>query len=152
MLNPENDSQSEVQPQLSSSFSLISFLSPQACSVAAITIANGSDNISIYMPLFANSTPSSLLAIVAIFLLLVGVWCYVTYKLTCQPAISQLLTRYGNGFVPFVLIGLGVFIILDSASLTPIALIVSCLCLTGLVKLYAMNGQLATSSSIEIRG
>ncbi|MBD2610506.1 cadmium resistance transporter [Nostoc punctiforme FACHB-252] len=152
LLNPENDSQSEVQPQLSSSFSLISFLSSQACSVAAITIANGSDNISIYMPLFANSTPSSLLAIVAIFLLLVGVWCYVTYKLTCQPAISQLLTRYGNGFVPFVLIGLGVFIILDSASLTPIALIVSCLCLTGLVKLYAMNGQLATSSSIEIRG
>ncbi|MBX9253682.1 cadmium resistance transporter [Desmonostoc muscorum CCALA 125] len=150
LLNKESDSQ--TQPELSTSSSLISFLSPQAYSVAAITIANGSDNVSIYMPLFANSTLSSLLVIIAVFLLLVGVWCYVTYKLTCQPAISNLLTRYGNGFVPFVLIGLGVFIILDGASLTPIALTASCLCLAGLVKLYTMNGQVATSSSVEIRG
>jgi cadmium resistance transport/sequestration family protein len=136
LLNPESDSSSD--PQLENDFNhsstFASFLSPQAYSVAAITIANGSDNVSIYMPLFAHTSLYSLLVIIAVFLLLVGVWCYVTYKLTCQSAIADLLTRYGNNLVPFVLIGLGVFIILDSASLTPLALAVSCLCLIGLIK------------------
>ncbi|MBE9003122.1 cadmium resistance transporter [Nostoc sp. LEGE 12447] len=137
LLNPEINFLSDVESeiQLSDSSTFASFLSPQAYSVAAITIANGSDNVGIYMPLFANSTFSELLVIISVFLLLVGVWCYVTYKLTCQKEITNLLTRYGNNFVPFVLIGLGVFIILDSASLTPIALIATCLCLMGLIKI-----------------
>jgi cadmium resistance transport/sequestration family protein len=136
LINLESDSQSdpELETEFSHSSTLASFLSPQAYSVAAITIANGSDNVGIYMPLFANSSLSNLLVIVAVFLLLVGVWCYVTYKLTCQTAIANVITRYGNNFVPFVLIGLGVFIILDSASLSPIALGSSCLCLMGLIK------------------
>jgi cadmium resistance transport/sequestration family protein len=152
LFNSENDSSAdtESESQFSHSSTFASFLSPQAYSVAAITIANGSDNIGIYMPLFANTNFSSLLVIIAVFLVLVGVWCYATYKLTCQPAISNLLTRYGNSFVPFVLIGLGVFIILDSASLTPIALVATCLCLIGLVKLYSM-GQ-TTSSDIDFPG
>ncbi|ALF54139.1 transporter [Nostoc piscinale CENA21] len=137
LFNPEINSSSDVESEieLSHSSTVASFLSPQAYSVAAITIANGSDNVGIYMPLFANSTVLELLLIITVFLLLVGVWCYVTYKLTCQSAIANLLTRYGNSFVPFVLIGLGVFIILDSASLTPIALTVTCLCLMGLLKI-----------------
>jgi cadmium resistance transport/sequestration family protein len=141
LLNPESEESSEMQEEtaLSNSSSFTSFLSPQSYSVAAITIANGSDNVGIYMPLFANSAPESLLVMIGVFLLLVGVWCYVTYKLTCQPAIADLLTRYGNSLVPFVLIGLGVFIVLDSASLTPIALAASCLCLLGLVKLHGLN-------------
>jgi cadmium resistance protein CadD (predicted permease) len=144
LLNWESNSSSDVESEIElSHFSTFaSFLSPQAYSVAAITIANGSDNIGIYMPLIANSSFFELLVIIAVFLLLVGVWCYVTYKLTCQSAfvldvavgIANLLTHYGNNFVPFVLIGLGVFIILDSASLTPIALTVTCLCLMGLIK------------------
>ncbi|MEJ1930836.1 cadmium resistance transporter, partial [Nostoc sp. NIES-2111] len=131
LLNPETNSSSEEESglELSHSSAFASFVSPQAYSVAAITVANGSDNIGIYMPLFANSAVTELLVIITVFLLLVGVWCYVTYKLTCQNAIANLLTRYGNSFVPFVLIGLGVSIILDSASLSPIALTVTCLCL-----------------------
>jgi cadmium resistance transport/sequestration family protein len=142
LLNPESeDSPSEIEEEtkLSNPCSIASFLSPQTSSVAAITIANGSDNVGIYMPLFANSTPESLLVMIGVFLSLVGVWCYMTYKLTCQSAIADLLTRYGNSLVPFVLIGLGMFIILDSASLTPIALAASCLCLVGLVKLHGIN-------------
>ncbi|MBD2446258.1 cadmium resistance transporter [Nostoc sp. FACHB-152] len=137
LLNWESDSSSdeESEIEISHTSTFASFLSPQACSVAAITIANGSDNIGIYMPLFAHSAIYELLIIITVFLLLVGVWCYVTYKLTCQNAIANLLTRYGNNFVPFVLIGLGVFIILDSASLTPIALTATCVCLTGLIKI-----------------
>jgi cadmium resistance protein CadD (predicted permease) len=147
LLNSERDSESdtELETDCSPASALASFLSPQAYSVAAITIANGSDNVGIYMPLFAHTALSSLLVIVAVFLLLVGVWCYVTYKLTCQAAIANLLTRYGNHLVPFVLIGLGVFIILDSASLTPITLAASCLFLAGLIKTI-QNSKFNTES------
>ncbi|MBW4596451.1 MAG: cadmium resistance transporter [Brasilonema angustatum HA4187-MV1] len=136
LLNPESDAsaETETETEFSHSSAFASFVSPQAYSVAAITIANGSDNVGIYMPLFANSTFSELLVIVAVFLLLVGVWCYLTYKLTCQRALANLLKCYGNNLVPFVLIGLGVFIILDSAALTPIILAAICLCLMGLIK------------------
>ncbi|MBV8883204.1 MAG: cadmium resistance transporter [Chroococcidiopsidaceae cyanobacterium CP_BM_RX_35] len=118
-----------------------SLLSPQTYSVSAITVANGSDNVGIYVPLFANSTLESLLVMIAVFLSMVGVWCYVTYKLTRQPAIANLLNRYGNSFVPFVLIGLGIFIVLDRTSLTPIALAGSCLCLAVLVKQHELDGE-----------
>ena len=139
-----DDEESTIELSHSANFAS-SFVSPQAYSVAAITVANGSDNIGIYMPLFANSAATELLVIIPVFLLLVGVWCYVTYKLTCQNAIANLLTRYGNNFVPFVLIGLGVFIILDSASLTPIVLTVTCLGLMGLIKIIQVS-KLKTQS------
>jgi cadmium resistance protein CadD (predicted permease) len=113
--------------------------------VAALTIANGSDNVSIYMPLFARASFGDLLVIIAIFLLLVGVWCTLTYKLTCKPAIANLLNRYGNNLVPFVLIGLGVFIILDSAALSPIVLTAICLSLIGLIKTI-QNAKFKTQS------
>jgi len=140
LFNPDSDSSQEDKEETDQPIKspLASFLSPQTYSVAAITIANGSDNIGIYVPLFASSNLAKLLVILSIFFLLVGVWCYSTYHLTRQPAIADLLTRYGNNLVPFVLIGLGVFIVLESSALTPIALVASCLCLMGLVK---MNGR-----------
>lgn len=138
--NEESDSSEEI-PTLteeSNSSALASFLSPQTYSIAAITIANGGDNIAIYAPLFASSNIKELLVIICIFFLLVGVWCYATYKLTRQKAIAEVLTRYGNNFVPFVLMGLGTFIVLESNALTPLALVAICLCLMGLVR---MNGK-----------
>jgi cadmium resistance protein CadD (predicted permease) len=54
-------------------------------------IANDSDNISIYLPLFANSTLERLIITVITFLLLVAVWYLIAYKLTNISAISNLL-------------------------------------------------------------
>ncbi|AKG20628.1 cadmium resistance transporter [Calothrix sp. 336/3] len=121
------------QPQTSP---FLSFLSPQTYSVAAITVANGSDNVSIYVPLFANSNLIQLSIIITIFFFLVGVWCYASYKLISHKNIANFLNRYGNNFIPFVLVGLGVFIILESEALHPLALLASCLCLMGIVKKY----------------
>ncbi len=133
-LNSDSLSPTELKTESYQASANACFMSPQTYSVAAITIANGSDNVGIYMPLFANTVVSELLVIIGVFLLLVGFWCYIAYKLTCQSAIANLLTHYGHNFIPFVLIGLGVFIILDSASLTPFVLTVICLVLMGLIK------------------
>ena len=56
---------------------LASLLSPQTYKVAAVTFANGGDNIGIYVPLFASSDLTSLGVILSVFFLLIGVWCYV---------------------------------------------------------------------------
>ncbi len=92
------------------------FLHPQTYKVAAVTIANGGDNIGIYLPLFASSNLPSLLVILTVFLVLIGVWCYIAYRLTRQRNIAKILTRYGKIFTPFILIGLGIFILLESGT------------------------------------
>ncbi|HLO87170.1 MAG TPA: cadmium resistance transporter [Nostocaceae cyanobacterium] len=111
-----------------------SWLNPQVYAVAAVTIANSSDNISVYVPLFANSQLSEFLEIISVFCLLVAVWCYAAYKLTNQQAIANILTRYGNQFIPFALIGLGALMIWKSGAMSPIKLVASCICLLVLVK------------------
>jgi cadmium resistance transport/sequestration family protein len=130
LLEEQTDDLEENETEIASESSGLSFLSPQTYGVAAVTFANGGDNIGIYVPLFANSTWSSLLVIVGEFFLLVGIWCYAAYKLTKTKAIADLITSYGNNLIPFVLIGLGFLILLDSQTLldptlTVIALLVS---------------------------
>ncbi|MCL1466945.1 cadmium resistance transporter [Argonema galeatum] len=124
LVNRENDE--EVQA-VSSEFKhsrsntsmvsrLASFLSPQTYNVAAVTLANGGDNIGIYVPLFGSNNLASLAVILGVFFLLIGVWCYIAYLLTRQPVVARVLTRYGKAIVPFVLIGLGIFILIESGT------------------------------------
>jgi cadmium resistance transport/sequestration family protein len=121
----EEDNNIETVLETSKSSSLVSWLSPQTCGVAALTIANGSDNIGIYVPLFASSSLVNLVTIVSVFLILVGVWCFTAHQLTNLPAIANLITSHGSHFVPCVLIGLGVFIIKESLPLAFLALSLS---------------------------
>lgn len=120
----EDDSDQQLAMPSSVSFRIRSFLSPQTCSVAAITFANGGDNIGIYMPLFANTQLTSLLVILSVFFVLTGVWCYAAHLLTHQKAIALIIDRYGNSLVSFLLIGLGVYIALDSLTLAVLSVAV----------------------------
>lgn len=137
--NDDSDSEeTQTQPTW-----LSSFISPQAYSVAAVTFANGGDNIGIYMPLFASCTWQNLAIILSVFFSMVGVWCFAAYKLTQVPAIADNLTRYGNYLVPFVLISLGVLILIDSRTLENPGLAVLTLVISGLylVKLVKTVSQ-----------
>lgn len=118
LLNPDTeDSEAEAELEQSEKSFFSSFLSPQTYSVAAVTVANGGDNIGIYVPLFASNTLESLAVILAVFFAMVGVWCYAAYRLIQMRAIADTLTRYGNQLVPFVLIGLGIAILVKSGTL-----------------------------------
>ncbi|MDP8973971.1 MAG: cadmium resistance transporter [Actinomycetota bacterium] len=85
--------------------------------VAAVTSANGGDNIGIYVPLFASVGFARMGIIVFVFLALVAVWCYVGYRLGGHPTVADKVDRYGHIIVPFVLIGLGVYILGASGAL-----------------------------------
>jgi cadmium resistance protein CadD (predicted permease) len=93
---------------------LFHILHPQTYQVAVVTIANGGDNIGIYVPLFANSDLTDFCVILITFLLMIAVWCGIAYYLTLHPLVASPLTRYGQRLVPFVLISLGIYILVES--------------------------------------
>ncbi|MEH2322244.1 MAG: cadmium resistance transporter [Nostoc sp.] len=151
LVNREADSSKEVVAaiQEAEASTITSFFSPQAYSVAAVTIANGSDNISVYVPLFASSNFKTFLVTIGLFFLLLGVWCYAAYKLTNNKVIADILTRYVNNLVPFVLIGLGALIVLKSEALSFIKLAASCFCLMILVKNNESAEEIGENSQRE---
>ncbi|MER3494146.1 MAG: transporter [Mastigocladus sp. ERB_26_2] len=97
---------------------ILSIFSPQTYKVAAVTFANGGDNIGIYIPLFAGNNFASLIVILIVFFVMVGVWCVVAYLLGRQARIAYILSRYGKKTVPFVLIGLGLYIMYERGTFT----------------------------------
>jgi cadmium resistance transport/sequestration family protein len=86
----------------------------QSYQVALVTFANGGDNIGIYVPLFAASDRLTLELILAVFFIAQGAWCYGAYRFSHQPQIAHVLTQYGQKTVPFLLIGLGCFILWEN--------------------------------------
>lgn len=95
---------------------LATLADPQTYRVSAVTIANGGNNIGIYVPLFATSTLPSLGVILGVCYATVGLWCFLSYNLTRQPAIAFVIARYARKVFPFVLIWIGLRILIDNAS------------------------------------
>ena len=89
----------------------------QTYGVSVVTIANGSNNLSIYIPLFASLAVSQLLVVVPTIYITVFCWLALSYGLTRMPGLSLVLNRHAKTILPFVLIWLGYRILADSGSL-----------------------------------
>lgn len=81
--------------------------------VAAITFANGADNIGVYVPVFAVAAAGVVLGTVAVFAVLVGLWCALGLWLARRRPVALALSRWGHVVLPVVLIGIGVAILLE---------------------------------------
>lgn len=84
--------------------------------VAGVTFANGADNIGVYVPVFANANATEVLAYCGVFLVMVGIWCALGHFLATRPVIAKALARWGHLLYPAVLIGLGVFILVEGGA------------------------------------
>ena len=83
--------------------------------VAAVTFSNGGDNIGVYTPLFAKyNSVSELIVLVAIFMAMTALWCIAAYYLVNHPLVASKIRRIGHIILPFVLIGLGIYILTES--------------------------------------
>lgn len=82
--------------------------------VVAITLANGSDNISIYIPMFASQSLEANIVTLSIFFCMIAIWCFISYTLLRAPIFAKVLERNCHIIVPIVLIGLGMFILFRS--------------------------------------
>lgn len=82
----------------------------QSVAVAAVTLANGGDNLGAWIPLFAHS-PGAVATHAISFAVLTGLWCLAGAWLAGHPVIGVPLRRYGHVALPLVLIGLGLHIL-----------------------------------------
>jgi cadmium resistance protein CadD (predicted permease) len=88
----------------------------RALQVAAVTFANGSDNVGAYSPVFAKAGTAGITVYIAVFLVLVGVWCAAGRYLATRPAVGKVLGRWGHILHPVVLIALGLFILIQGGA------------------------------------
>ncbi|GAA1505011.1 CadD family cadmium resistance transporter [Sphaerisporangium rubeum] len=83
-------------------------------SVAGVTVANGADNLSVYTPMFRAIGVSSTLITVAVFAVLVALWCLAGFWLGSHKKVIGFVERYGHWLVPVVFVVIGVVIVVES--------------------------------------
>lgn len=82
----------------------------QVLAVTAITIANGGDNLGVYIPIFANDI-SAVPLFTAIFALLTALWCVLGFALVNNPPGRAFVRRFGHVLLPVVLIAVGAYVL-----------------------------------------
>lgn len=89
---------------------------PSVLGVAAVTFANGGDNIGVYVPVFATAGTGGMSAYAVVFLILVAVWCAAGRFFATRPVIARALSRRGHIVLPVVLIGIGLLILIEGGA------------------------------------
>jgi cadmium resistance protein CadD (predicted permease) len=79
--------------------------------IAALTFANGADNISVFTPLFRSLQTTDALATALLFLVLIAVWCASGAWLGTRKAVVATLGRVSHWLVPTVFIVVGLLIL-----------------------------------------
>ncbi|MFG2833015.1 cadmium resistance transporter [Streptomyces sp. NPDC048434] len=89
---------------------------PSPLEVAAVTFANGSDNIGVYVPVFATAGVGGMSVYAVVFLALVAVWCFAGRYFATRPVIAKALARWGHILLPLVLIAIGLLILVEGGA------------------------------------
>ncbi|MEU7614425.1 cadmium resistance transporter [Micromonospora sp. NPDC049204] len=85
--------------------------------VAGVTIANGADNVAVYVPVFRALGLADSAIFLLVFVLLVALWCAVGAWLGGHPRVVRLVERAGHWLVPAIFVGVGVVILVSSGVL-----------------------------------
>jgi cadmium resistance protein CadD (predicted permease) len=82
--------------------------------VASITVMNGGDNIGTYVPLFSQAKGTEIAVYVVVYYILLGIWCLAAWLLMGQRHVLRLVEKYMQWVIPFLYIGLGIYITVKS--------------------------------------
>jgi cadmium resistance protein CadD (predicted permease) len=85
--------------------------------VALFTLANGADNIGVYMPAFAIRSAFEIGIFAVIFAVMTGLWCFSAHWIVHHPKFGKPIRTYGHAVAPLVLIGIGASIMYEAGSL-----------------------------------
>lgn len=85
--------------------------------VAGVTIANGADNVAVYVPVFRALGAADSAVFLLVFVLLIALWCVAGAWLGGHPRVVRLVERAGHWLVPTIFIGIGVLILVSSGVL-----------------------------------
>lgn len=87
-----------------------------ALAVAAVTFANGGDNIGVYVPVFLAVGTGALIAYCVVFLALVAVLVLAAKFVATREPIAEVLERWEHVLFPLVLIVLGLVILIEGGA------------------------------------
>ncbi|KHN99808.1 Cadmium resistance transporter [Metarhizium album ARSEF 1941] len=82
--------------------------------VALVTVVNGGDNISTYVPLFSQTRGAEVAVYVLVYYVLVGAWCLVAFLVMRQRHVLAVAEKYARYAVPVLYVGLGIYIAVKS--------------------------------------
>jgi len=85
--------------------------------VTGLTIINGGDNLSAYIPVFRTSNAAEIAVIIAVFLAGVGLYCLASVRLSGHRAVIQAVQQWGQWIVPVVFILIGFYIFYKTGAL-----------------------------------
>jgi cadmium resistance protein CadD (predicted permease) len=85
--------------------------------VASVAIANGSDNIAVYVPLYASHSPAGNALVSLVFIAMIGLWCAGAAWLVDHPLLGAPIRRYGSALLPLILLAIGVSVIVNNDTL-----------------------------------
>jgi cadmium resistance protein CadD (predicted permease) len=88
----------------------------ETLAVTVVTLANCSDNLGIWTPVLAVHSPAQVILIGGVFSAMTALWCFSAFWLVRHPTLGAPLRRYARFIVPFVLIGLGFFVLYHAGS------------------------------------
>lgn len=71
------------------------------------TVANGGDNLAVYIPLFLNMGIFELGITFITFFVMIGLWCGLAYKMVNNQVFGEKLKQYGHVIFPSILIIIG---------------------------------------------
>ena len=86
--------------------------------VIGLTIANGGDNLSVYIPVFRTSSAAEIAVIIAVFLVGVALYCLASIRFAGHRAVIQAVQRWGEWIVPVVFILIGFYIFYKTGALS----------------------------------
>ncbi len=82
-----------------------------------MAVANGSDNLAVYVPLYASHSHSEGMFISLVFVVMIGLWCAGAVWLVDHPLLGAPIRRYGTALLPLILVVIGVSVIVQNDTL-----------------------------------
>jgi cadmium resistance protein CadD (predicted permease) len=81
---------------------------------AAVTTASGGDNVAVYVPLLVGRSSSEVTVVIAVFGIMTAAWCLIARFVVQYFRTGLPIRRFGRLIVPWVYIGLGVYVVVAS--------------------------------------
>jgi cadmium resistance protein CadD (predicted permease) len=112
--NKDNEEEKKEEPakqslQRSKKIAYVPFLT-----VASVTFSGG-EEIGIYTSLFAtNNEVSHIITLVSVVMVLTGFWCGLAYYFVNRSFLAERFRHIAGRLLPFVLIGLGIYVMAEA--------------------------------------
>ena len=85
-------------------------------STFVLMFSNSGDSIAVFLPLLAESGRSAPLLIICGFLVMALLWAAMAYLIAGQRALAEQIEGRAEKVVPWIMIGVGVYILMDTAT------------------------------------